>query len=242
MCASILLWLTTDRADIEFPRTPDVSTTDAIQRVLTGRPSRASETTFVNAIRLADFVTSPATASTAAVRAVDLPPDGTATLSFRELLRRPDSANPSVQVALTREPRPDEAIVYVHGPFDLLDAACLQVLRQASERAFVVVGVWSPRACEAAAGEAPIMSHSERVLGVLQCRYVDALISPVEATPPSWLRTDEAIAVPTTSPAQRIHERRDVFEERQRRKLGKAAVEAGLASSPVVAAPQRSAA
>ena len=228
---------TADRSDIEFPRTPDVSTTDAIQRVLVGRPSRASETTFVNATRLGDFVTSPSTASTAAVRAVDLPPpDGVGPLSFLDLLRRPDSGNPSVQIALTREPRPDEAIVYVHGPFDLLDADCLATLRRVSERAYVVVGVWSPRACENAAGEAPVLSHTERVLGVLQCRYVHALISPVEATTPAWLRTDEAIAVPTTSPARRILERRDVFEERQRRKLGKATVEAGLRASSATAA------
>ncbi|KAJ3410041.1 hypothetical protein CcCBS67573_g00288 [Chytriomyces confervae] len=82
------------------------------------------------------------------------------------------------QFSNQRDPKPSEKIVYVHGSFDLFHVGHIEFLKAAKARGdFLVVGIHDDQVCNETMGSSfPIMNLNERVLSVLQCRYVDDVI------------------------------------------------------------------
>ncbi|KAJ2652669.1 choline phosphate cytidylyltransferase [Coemansia sp. RSA 1287] len=83
-----------------------------------------------------------------------------------------------VQFSSGREPAPGDRVVYVDGAFDLFHTGHIEFLRRARELGdYLLVGVHDDQTVNAVKGSSfPVMNLQERVLGVLQCRYVDEVV------------------------------------------------------------------
>ncbi|KAJ2160864.1 choline phosphate cytidylyltransferase [Coemansia sp. RSA 552] len=83
-----------------------------------------------------------------------------------------------VQFSSGREARPTDRVVYVDGAFDLFHTGHIEFLRRARELGdYLLVGVHDDQTVNAVkGGNFPVMNLQERVLGVLQCRYVDEVV------------------------------------------------------------------
>eukprot|EP01006_Ploeotia_vitrea_P042197 TRINITY_DN66613_c5_g4_i2.p1 TRINITY_DN66613_c5_g4~~TRINITY_DN66613_c5_g4_i2.p1 ORF type:complete len:314 (+),score=182.27 TRINITY_DN66613_c5_g4_i2:70-1011(+) len=78
-----------------------------------------------------------------------------------------------------RAPRPDDVIVYIDGAFDLAHAGHFEALRVAkSLGTYLICGVHSDVVVNRKKGNNyPIMNLHERILSVLQCKYVDEVVT-----------------------------------------------------------------
>jgi ethanolamine-phosphate cytidylyltransferase len=83
-----------------------------------------------------------------------------------------------VQFSSCKEPQPADKVIYVDGTFDLFHAGHVELLRKAKEMGdFLLVGIHDDRtANEVKGSNYPIMNLHERVLSVLACRYVDEVV------------------------------------------------------------------
>ncbi|KAJ1989637.1 choline phosphate cytidylyltransferase [Dimargaris cristalligena] len=83
-----------------------------------------------------------------------------------------------IQFSNDREPNPGDKIVYVDGAFDLFHLGHIEFLRRARELGnYLLVGVHDDVTINNIKGaNYPVMNLHERVLSVLQCRYVDEVI------------------------------------------------------------------
>ncbi|KAJ1853601.1 choline phosphate cytidylyltransferase [Coemansia sp. RSA 1822] len=83
-----------------------------------------------------------------------------------------------VQFSSGREPAAGDRVVYVDGAFDLFHTGHIEFLRRARELGdYLLVGVHDDQTVNAVkGGNFPVMNLQERVLGVLQCRYVDEVV------------------------------------------------------------------
>ncbi|KAJ1981927.1 choline phosphate cytidylyltransferase [Dimargaris xerosporica] len=83
-----------------------------------------------------------------------------------------------IQFSNDREPSPGDTIVYVDGAFDLFHLGHIEFLRRAKALGqYLLVGVHDDPTINAIKGaNYPVMNLHERVLSVLQCRYVDEVI------------------------------------------------------------------
>ncbi|KAG5456276.1 MAG: hypothetical protein BJ554DRAFT_4022 [Olpidium bornovanus] len=83
-----------------------------------------------------------------------------------------------VQFSEGREPKPDDKIVYVDGTFDLFHVGHVEFLKRAKALGtYLLVGVHEDQTVNAIKGSnPPLMNLHERVLSVLQCRYVDEVV------------------------------------------------------------------
>ncbi|OLY83176.1 Ethanolamine-phosphate cytidylyltransferase [Smittium mucronatum] len=83
-----------------------------------------------------------------------------------------------VQFSSGKEPKKGDRVVYVDGGFDLFHAGHIEFLKKAKEQGdFLLVGIHDDRTVNRVKGGSfPVMNLQERVLGVLQCRYVDEVI------------------------------------------------------------------
>ncbi|KAJ2357264.1 choline phosphate cytidylyltransferase [Coemansia sp. RSA 2618] len=83
-----------------------------------------------------------------------------------------------VQFSSGREPAAGDRVVYVDGAFDLFHTGHIEFLRRARELGdYLLVGVHDDQTVNAIkGGNFPVMNLQERVLGVLQCRYVDEVV------------------------------------------------------------------
>jgi ethanolamine-phosphate cytidylyltransferase len=78
----------------------------------------------------------------------------------------------------TREPGPDDTVVYVAGAFDLFHAGHVDFLQKCKEiGSFIIVGLHNDWEVNRYKGKNyPIMNLQERVLSVLACKYVSEVI------------------------------------------------------------------
>lgn len=136
----------------ECRRTPTVSTTDIVGRMLL----------------LAQGDSQPATDS--------LITKFTGRAAVSKVLMAP--ALRIAQFSSVREPGPTDTIVYVDGAFDLFHIGHIDFLRAAKGLGtYLVVGVHEDAEVERIKGRGrPVMRLTERVLGVLSCRYVDEVL------------------------------------------------------------------
>ncbi|KAJ1651497.1 choline phosphate cytidylyltransferase [Dispira simplex] len=83
-----------------------------------------------------------------------------------------------IQFSNDREPQPTDKIVYVDGAFDLFHLGHIEFLRRAKALGdYLLVGVHDDPTINAIKGaNFPVMNLHERVLSVLQCRYVDEVV------------------------------------------------------------------
>ncbi|KAJ3345913.1 hypothetical protein HDU83_003586 [Entophlyctis luteolus] len=79
------------------------------------------------------------------------------------------------QFSSLRRPKPSDKIIYVHGAFDLFHVGHIEFLKAARALGdFLIVGIHDDAAANHSMGSTfPVMNLHERVLSVLQCRYVD---------------------------------------------------------------------
>ena len=70
-------------------------------------------------------------------------------------------------------------IVYTGGTFDLFHDGHINILRQCSKLGKVVVSLNTDEFIEEYKGESPIMSFSDRKKTLLDCKYVDRVISNI---------------------------------------------------------------
>ncbi|KAJ1921668.1 choline phosphate cytidylyltransferase [Mycoemilia scoparia] len=171
-----------------------------------------------------------------------------------------------VQFSSEREPEPGDKVVYVDGAFDLFHVGHIEFLKRARQLGdYLLVGIHDDKTVNAIkGGNYPVMNLQERVLAVLQCRYVDEVIigAPYSVTEdvlkkvyrvdvvthgvgntPIDLDGTDPYALPksrgmyqeidhprldltTSTIIDRIIQFRSRFEERQKRKAQKAALEA----------------
>lgn len=102
----------------------------------------------------------------------------------------PSSRMLAAFAAECRPPSPDDKIVYVDGAFDLFNVAHIDALKQAKAMGtYLIVGLHDDPTVNGTKGlNFPIQTLHERVLSVLQCRYVDDVI-----TGAPWNVTEEVI-------------------------------------------------
>jgi ethanolamine-phosphate cytidylyltransferase len=83
-----------------------------------------------------------------------------------------------LQFSEGREPKPGDRIVYMPGSFDLFHVGHVDALRVAKESGdFLIVGIWPDAVSLRFKGQNhPVMNLHERVLSVLQCKYVDEVV------------------------------------------------------------------
>jgi ethanolamine-phosphate cytidylyltransferase len=80
------------------------------------------------------------------------------------------------QFTSTREPTPEDKIVYIDGVFDLFHVGHIDFLREGRKLGtYLIVGVHDDATSEKYRGK-PIMNVHERVLGVLSSQYVDDVV------------------------------------------------------------------
>ncbi|KAJ1951551.1 choline phosphate cytidylyltransferase [Linderina macrospora] len=83
-----------------------------------------------------------------------------------------------IQFSSGKEPQPGDKVVYVDGAFDLFHAGHIEFFKRARELGdYLLVGIHDDQTVNSIkGGNFPVMNLQERVLGVLQCRYVDEVI------------------------------------------------------------------
>ena len=83
-----------------------------------------------------------------------------------------------LQFSNSKEPQPDDRVVYVDGGFDLYHLGHIEFLREAKKLGdYLLVGVHDDETIRKVRGpNFPLMSLNERVLSVLSCRYVDEVV------------------------------------------------------------------
>ncbi|KAI9333305.1 hypothetical protein BDR26DRAFT_868535 [Obelidium mucronatum] len=179
------------------------------------------------------------------------------------------TASRIAQFSNGKEPQPTDKIVYVHGAFDLFHVGHIEFLKAAKALGdFLIVGVHDDETVNHCYSSSfPIMNVHERVLSVLQCRYVDevvisaphrvtdevlnkigkvSIVAHPANTPyaltingldPYYIPKELGIFVEVEHPLSemttqtvmdRIIANRALYEARQAKKMGKAAVEEEL--------------
>ncbi|KAJ2224189.1 choline phosphate cytidylyltransferase [Coemansia sp. RSA 485] len=83
-----------------------------------------------------------------------------------------------IQFSSGREPKTGDKVVYVDGAFDLFHTGHIEFFKRARELGdYLLVGIHDDQTVNAVkGGNFPVMNLQERVLGALQCRYVDEVI------------------------------------------------------------------
>ncbi|POW10135.1 hypothetical protein PSHT_08869 [Puccinia striiformis] len=225
----------------QFPRTPGVSTTDALARILDPSDSNPSasdpktEGLAINLSVLNAFLNSASSQTPPPLKV--LKSSTTESAGVHE----PTPRSYGHTLALVRQL--ERPTVYLHGTFDLFSSRDLLQLQQASQdgQLDLIVGVWSDDDAKEKLDKKCIWSFQERALGVLQCRYVTGLIVPAIPTtellkhqseiPNKGLPTMTMIQECKFSPDSSaetiasILDRKDEFLARQERKLSKSILE-----------------
>ncbi|KAJ3277009.1 Ethanolamine-phosphate cytidylyltransferase [Terramyces sp. JEL0728] len=150
-------------------------------------------------------------------------------------------------------PKAGDKIVYVDGSFDMFHAGHAEFLKQAKEQGdFLIVGIQSDDLVREFESTYPILNQEERALGVLACRYADAIIlnSPAQLTEEFTTKHSISVVVghdnsikTRTNANTRIIPNQDIgshsiierilkdfelYQERNRKKGEKAVLEAGM--------------
>lgn len=164
----------------ECKRTPGVSTTDLVGRMLmmTKTPSE-----------LADA------AATAALNPIS---------KYTKLCQFVPTSRKIKQFSSEREPKPGDRIVYISGAFDLFHVGHIKALKAARALGdYLIVGLHSDAEVLRVRGPGnPLCNIHERTLGVLQCRYVDEVVigAPYALTPEFMSDLNIDVVVHGTTP------------------------------------------
>lgn len=166
---------------LEFKRTPNISTTDLIGRMLSHSTVHHAE---------ADYA---ALNSIDAQRRFEM--YATASDAKSPYAAVWHSAGPTLETFVAPNwPKTAKSICYIEGTFDLFHCGHIEFLKRAHEHyagaALIVVGLRSDKDANARTGDGcPIMNIFERALCVLQCKYVDGVILnvPNASDPSSWV-------------------------------------------------------
>lgn len=152
-------------------RTQGVSTTDLVGRMLLMTKDHLNPTLSaeVKIEPVSALVTGSPTAS----------PTHSALNTVKPTDFFPSTRTISLFAAGNRAPRPEDVVVYIDGAFDLFHVGHVEALRLAKELgSYLIVGVHDDAIVNATKGaNFPLMNLHERVLSVLQCRYVDEVIT-----------------------------------------------------------------
>lgn len=83
-----------------------------------------------------------------------------------------------LQFSNSKEPQPDDRVVYVDGGFDLYHLGHIEFFKEAKKLGdYLLVGVHDDETIRKIRGpNFPLMSLNERILSVLSCRYVDEVV------------------------------------------------------------------
>jgi len=145
-----------------FKRTPGVSTTTLIERLLLASKSRKSGL------------------SSESNSALD---GSSSALSVRSALSKSWSSFLATSHRLSafsskKVPKPSDRVVYIDGDFDLFHVGHITVLQECRKLGdFVYVGVYEDAVVQSLKGQYfPMMNLQERLLTVLQCKYVDEVV------------------------------------------------------------------
>lgn len=221
---------------LEFKRTLGVSTTDAISRILFG-----SNTTSI--INEADFQLGISSELLEHfIKSSQLSSDSSIDLLITKIqptvsdLSIQNNQTPSVRKegftlasVLPLHETQESNLIYIHGTFDLFSTLDLDYLKDLSQdgKNKLIVGIWGGDDSKEKLGKDCILSFQERALGVLQCKYVTAILVP--AIPPDHLpfkpNHSEFKQDNSDYTISRILSRKETFLDRQIRKEGKAMVE-----------------
>ncbi|KAA1086537.1 hypothetical protein PGT21_002574 [Puccinia graminis f. sp. tritici] len=237
----------------QFPRTPGVSTTDALARIL--NPSESSTSTSdsepeglaINISVLNAFLNSASSGIPPPLKVLK----AAATESFR--VREPTIRSYGHTLALVRQL--ERPTVYLHGTFDLFSSRDLLQLQNACQdgKLDLLVGIWSEDDANEKLGKKCIWSFQERALGVLQCRYVTGLVVPAipstellkhqSEIPANKLLTSSIIQEAkfcqdsSADTIASILDRKEEFLARQERKLSKSILENQLENQNPIKSP-----
>eukprot|EP00933_Yihiella_yeosuensis_P079160 TRINITY_DN913_c1_g1_i1.p1 TRINITY_DN913_c1_g1~~TRINITY_DN913_c1_g1_i1.p1 ORF type:complete len:460 (-),score=70.05 TRINITY_DN913_c1_g1_i1:99-1478(-) len=82
------------------------------------------------------------------------------------------------EFSTSRQPGPEDKIIYVSGSFDMFHVGHAEFLKQAKELGtFLLVGIYDDNGVSRAKGPSfPVMNLNERVLNVCACKWVDEVI------------------------------------------------------------------
>jgi len=84
----------------------------------------------------------------------------------------------------SKQPHPNDKVVYIDGSFDLFHVGHIMVLEKAKKQGdYLIVGIYDDQTVNQYQGKnLPIMNVYERCLGVLSCRFVDEVVigAPLE--------------------------------------------------------------
>jgi ethanolamine-phosphate cytidylyltransferase len=144
------------------PRTPGVSTTDLVGRMLlmtkTHHQQSSPEGSPIERLDLNQVVKQKSPYTTVS--------------HFLPTTRK------IVQFSEGREPKPGDKVVYIDGTWDLFHVGHIEVLKAAKELGdYLLVGVHDDKSINQIKGSNfPLTNLHERVLSVLSCRYVDEVI------------------------------------------------------------------
>ncbi|OAV97961.1 hypothetical protein PTTG_03187 [Puccinia triticina 1-1 BBBD Race 1] len=225
----------------QFPRTPGVSTTDALARILSpeSNPSTSvpgpEQGLAINLSVLNAFLNSASSRTPPALKVLN------SSAAESSPVHEPTPKSYGHTLALVRAL--ERPTVYLHGTFDLFSSRDLLQLQNACQdgKLDLLVGIWSDDDSKDKLGRKCIWSFQERALGVLQCRYVTGLVLP--AIPSTELLKHQSEIPTNTSSATTIIqeskfspdlstetiasilERKEEFLARQKRKLSKSIIE-----------------
>lgn len=210
----------------EFKRTPNISTTDLIQRMLTRSCAHhlPRDSRWFDLPGAVEQFQTYATAANARDRHASV---------F-------NSSSRGIEKLVIGSEGVKEPAVYTSGAFDLFHCGDIEFLAKVRMKAGlgtrVVVGVFSDEDVQSVKGDNyPIMNVYERALCVLQCKHVDAVILnarrdlDIEKLGYDMKRIPENEQIELTAfkdlstevIIQRVLSNREQYEERQRRKLMK---------------------
>lgn len=169
---------------LEVKRTPGISTTDLVGRMLLCTKNHLIRSL---SVRLRDPRDGPETLRRIKDYATDetgLEPGSTVwtwTASQEAKLRPASTAGEFVKIVAGNGPRPDQRVVYVDGGFDLFCSGHIEFLKRVDEaeggQAYIVAGIHDDSVINYWKGmNYPIMNIFERGLCVLQCKYVHAVV------------------------------------------------------------------
>ncbi|KAA1090202.1 hypothetical protein PGTUg99_037130 [Puccinia graminis f. sp. tritici] len=237
----------------QFPRTPGVSTTDALARILNPSDSNTSTSDSepggltINISVLNAFLNSASSGTPPPLKVLK----SAATESFT--VREPTIRSDGHTLALVRQL--ERPTVYLHGTFDLFSSRDLLQLQNACQdgKLDLLVGIWSEDDANEKLGKKCIWSFQERALGVLQCRYVTGLVVPAipstellkhqSEIPANKLLTSSIIQEAKFCPDSSaetiasILDRKEEFLARQERKLSKSILENQLENQNPIKSP-----
>ncbi|KNZ52034.1 hypothetical protein VP01_371g4 [Puccinia sorghi] len=203
----------------QFPRTPGVSTTDALARILnpsdystrpafTHIPDSNNPVLPINLSVLNAFLNSASSGTPPPMKVFK-----SSTSHESSKIHEPSPRSHGHSMALVRQL--ERPTVYLHGTFDLFSSRDLLLIQNACQDGMMdlIVGIWSDDDAKEKLGKKCIWDFQERALGVLQCRVSHFRISPqllrtAKRSPNSKFVT--GLIIPAIRPAELLEQQSEI--------------------------------